>query len=121
MKNGSWPKDSIKRPNKQMRSVWGISTPPLSEKKLGKHPTQKPMELMKRVVLSSTNEGELILDPFTGSSTTGLAAFMYDREFIGIDNNQEYLDLSIRRFQDLMKDVKKSKEIEKSRTIEDYN
>jgi site-specific DNA-methyltransferase (adenine-specific) len=120
MKNEDWPKDPIKRVGKQMRSVWGISAPLSSEKKYGKHPTQKPMELLKRVVLSSTDKGDLILDPFAGSSTTGLVAYAYDRKFIGIDNNQGYLDLSIRRFNDLKIDLKRKKAIERSKRIEDY-
>jgi len=120
MKNSAWPKDTIKRHGKQMRSVWGISAPAPSEKKYGKHPTQKPMELLRRVVLSSTDKGDLILDPFTGSSTTGLVSYSYGREFIGIDSNQEYLDLSIKRFSDLKVDLKKKRAIERSRRIEDY-
>ena len=54
------------------------------EKKFGKHPTQNPFNLLKRVVLASTEEGDWVLDPFTGSSTTGLAALFYGRKFIGI-------------------------------------
>ena len=92
---------------KQMRSVWAINTPQKIEKKFGKHPTQKPEELLKRVVLASTNKGDLILDPFTGSSTTGLIAYLYGRKFIGIDTEKEYLDLSIKRFEDLEKNLKK--------------
>ena len=91
---------------KQMRSVWAINTPQKIEKKFGKHPTQKPEELLKRVVLASTNKGDLILDPFTGSSTTGLIAYLYGRKFIGIDSEKEYLDLSIKRFEDLEKNLK---------------
>ena len=121
MKNEDWPKDPIKRDGKQMRSVWGISAPPPSEKKFGKHATQKPTDLLKRVVLSSTDEGDLILDPFTGSSTTGLVTYAYDREFIGIDNSREYLDRSILRFNDLKKTIEKKKAIERSRRIEDYS
>ena len=84
-----------------MRSVWAITTPKPSEKKHGKHPTQKSLELLKRVVLASTNEGDVILDPFTASSTTGLAAVMNGRKFIGIDTEKKYLDLSIKRFGDI--------------------
>ncbi|KJR42276.1 adenine-specific DNA methylase [Candidatus Magnetoovum chiemensis] len=51
--------------------------------------------------MASTNKGELIIDPFTGSSTTGLAAYFYGRNFIGIDTEKEYLDLSIKRFEEL--------------------
>lgn len=98
MKEGNWNQDSIKKPNKQMRSVWEIKTTPKSEKVYGKHPTQKPKELLKRIILASTNKGDLVLDPFTGSSTTGLVAVEYGRKFIGIDKEKEYLDLSIQRY-----------------------
>ena len=101
MKEGDWPEDFIKKEKSQMRSVWAIPAPKPEEKKYGKHPTQKPFLLLKRIILASTNEGDLILDPFTGSSTTGLAAYKYNRRFIGIDSKKEYLDLSIKRFEDL--------------------
>ncbi len=106
MKNGKWPGDFIKKPGKQMRSVWAIPTPKPEEKRFGKHPTQKSLELLKRIVLASTNEGDVILDPFTGSSTTGLAAAMYGRKFIGIDTEPKYLELSIKRFEKLHKQKK---------------
>ena len=92
---------------KQMRSVWAINTQQRIEKTFGKHPTQKPIELLKRIVLASTNKGDLILDPFTGSSTTGLAAYLLGRKFIGIDNEKKYLDLSIKRFEELDKNLKR--------------
>jgi len=95
--------DLIHRQNKQMRSVWAIGTPKPEEKIFGKHPTQKPMELLKRIILSSTNPGDIILDPFAGSSTTGLVAILYDRKFIGIDNEKKYLELSKKRLKDLIK------------------
>lgn len=72
MKYGDWSDDFIKKPEKQMRSVWAIGTPKPYEKEFGKHPTQKPLELLRRIILASTNSGDLILDPFTGSSTTGI-------------------------------------------------
>ena len=106
MKNGKWPEDQIKKEGLQMRSVWSINTPKPIEKKFGKHPTQKPEDLLKRIVLASTNKEDLILDPFTGSSTTGLAAYLYDRKFIGIDTDKKYLDLSIKRFEELDKNIK---------------
>jgi site-specific DNA-methyltransferase (adenine-specific) len=104
MKEGSWSKDFLKKPDKQMRSVWAIGTPQNGEKKFGKHPTQKPLNLLKRIVLASTNKGAIILDPFTGSSTTGLAAVVAGRRYIGIDTEKAYLDLSINRFEDLKKE-----------------
>lgn len=103
MKSGTWAEDFLKRPNKQMRSVWAIGTPKSEEKKFGKHPTQKPLALLNRIVKASTNKGDIILDPFTGSSTTGIAAIMNGRKFIGIDTEENYLDLSIKRFKDLSK------------------
>lgn len=103
MKNGTWPEDALKKPGLQMRSVWSIGTPKPNEKKFGKHPTQKPELLLKRVILSSTNEGDLIVDPFTGSSTTGIVAKANGRNFIGIDLDEKFLDLSIKRFKDVHK------------------
>jgi site-specific DNA-methyltransferase (adenine-specific) len=101
MKNGDWGSDFIKKPNMQMRSVWAIYPPQKEEKKFGKHPTQKPIELLRRIISASTDEGDLILDPFTGSSTTGVAAKILKRRFVGIDIEQNYLDLSIKRFKEL--------------------
>ena len=90
---------------KQMRSVFAINTPKKEEKKYGKHPTQKPLALLQRIIVASTNENDLIIDPFTGSSTTGLASFLHKRNFIGIDSDKNYLDLSIKRFEDLKRKV----------------
>jgi site-specific DNA-methyltransferase (adenine-specific) len=103
MKNGEWNGDAIKKPGLQMRSVWQIGTPKPEEKKYGKHPTQKPVELLRRIVLASTNKGDIILDPFTGSSTTGISAVAHGRKFIGVDLEKKFLDLSIKRFNDLKK------------------
>ncbi|MFA5543438.1 MAG: site-specific DNA-methyltransferase [Bacilli bacterium] len=86
---------------KQMKDVWESSLTKKSEKKMGKHPTQKPLALLERIILASTRENDLILDPFCGSSTTGIAAHKLNRRYIGIDNVKEYLDLSIRRFNEL--------------------
>ena len=101
MKNGNWPEDPIKKPNLQMRSVWSLGTPKPEEKKYGKHPTQKPLALLNRIVLASTKKGDVVLDPLAGSSTTGLAAIKNGRKFIGIDNESKYLDVSIKRLNEL--------------------
>ena len=82
---------------KQMKDVWETSLTKPSEKRQGKHPTQKPLELLKRIILASTDENDLILDPFNGSGTTGIIAHQLNRKYIGIDNAKEYLDLTIRR------------------------
>ena len=101
MKSGEWDEDPLKRPGKQMRSVWSIPSPRGEEKRHGHHPTQKPCALLRRILLAASREGDLVLDPFTGSSTTGIVASMLGRRFIGIDSSSEYLDLSIRRYSDL--------------------
>jgi len=101
MKDGNWPDDFLKKPGLQMRSVWAMGTPKPAEKKFGKHPTQKPIDLLVRIVMASTDKGDTVLDPFTGSSTTGLAAYLNNRKFIGIDLEKKYLDLSIKRLKDL--------------------
>lgn len=87
--------------DKQMRSVWTIPTPRPSEKTFGKHPTQKPLELMKRIILAGSNEGDIILDPFAGSCTTGVAATELGRKFIGIEKEGEYLEIGIRRLENI--------------------
>lgn len=107
MKNGEWKEDFLKKPKLQMRSVWAMGTPKAAEKVFGKHPTQKPGDLLKRIVLASTNKNAIVLDPFTGSSTTGLAAYLFGRKFIGIDLEEEYLDLSVSRFNELNRKLKK--------------
>lgn len=102
MREGSFPADALKRPGKQMRSVWQIASPGLSEKKHGKHPTQKPEALLERIVLASSKPGDTILDPFCGSGTTGVAAIRNGRLFVGIDMNKNYLDkLAIPRILDV--------------------
>lgn len=101
MKTGEWPEDKFKKPGLQMRSVWSLTTPKKSEKKFGKHPTQKPIDLLRRVILASTKKGDVVLDPFTGSSTTGIASAMNGRKYIGIDLDKEFLDLSVKRYKDL--------------------
>ncbi len=103
MKEGDWEEDQFKKPGKQMRSVWSLTTPRPEEKKHGKHPTQKPLSLLTRIVLASTNEGDLVLDPFSGSATTGVAAVKLGRKYIGLDMDKKYLDLSVKRFEDFSK------------------
>jgi len=83
---------------KQMKSLWSILPPRRSEKLFGKHPTQKPLALLERIVLASTRPDDTILDPFSGSATTGLAATMHGRQFIGIELMSEHNDLAIQRY-----------------------
>lgn len=82
---------------KQMKDVWTGNLTPKSEKSEGKHPTQKPEYLIERIILASTEEGALILDPFVGSGTTAVVARKLGRRCIGIDNETEYLDIATKR------------------------
>ncbi len=91
-KNYNWNGDYLKKPGKQMRSVWAINTPKNGEKKYGKHPTQKPEALLERIILTCSNENDIILDPFCGSATTGVVALRHNRKFVGVDMDREYLD-----------------------------
>lgn len=93
--------DLMKKMNggKQMRDVWIGSLTKQSEKKEGKHPTQKPEYLLERIILASTEEGQVILDPFCGSGTTGVEAVRLGRKFIGIEISEEYLEIAKRRLE----------------------
>lgn len=82
---------------KQMKDVWTGNLTSQKEKIHGKHPTQKPLYLLKKIILASTNENDIVLDPFCGSCTTGVACKLLNRKFIGIDNNEDFLKLSIER------------------------
>lgn len=84
---------------KQMKSVWTLTAPSKEEKALGKHPTQKPVQLLERIILASTVEGDLIFDPFAGSSTTGVAALMLKRKFVGCELEEEFIEISSNRLE----------------------
>jgi site-specific DNA-methyltransferase (adenine-specific) len=82
---------------KQMKSVWTIRPPEPWEKRFGKHPTQKPVALLERILQASTNEGDTVLDPFAGSATTLLTAFRLRRHALGCELSADFLTLSLRR------------------------
>ncbi len=86
---------------KQMKSVWKLGAASKTERKFGRHPTQKPIQLIQRSILASTDKGEVVLDPFSGSGSTGVAALSLKRKFIGIEQIQEYIDLSIKRIESI--------------------
>jgi len=87
--------------DKQMKDVWKLPAIAKWEKEFGKHPTQKPLPLLTRIILASSKENDWILDPFCGSSTTGIAANIFNRRYLGIDTDQEFLDLGINRKKDI--------------------
>lgn len=87
--------------DKQMKSVWRLTAPGNAEKAHGKHPTQKPLALLERCIEASTNESDFILDPFTGSSTTGVAALKLNRKFCGIELEDAFIQLSLKRLEEV--------------------
>lgn len=115
---------------KQMTDVWQLPAIGRWEKTHGKHPTQKPLRLLTRLILASTRPGDWVLDPFCGSGTTGIAANLCGRRFAGIDAEQEYCDLAVARRQDLddpatrammtdhIEDLSRYRQIESSRLSE---
>jgi site-specific DNA-methyltransferase (adenine-specific) len=101
MKQGQFPEDKLKNENMQMRSVWSIPVTPKREKEKGKHPTQKPVSLLTRIVAASTNPGDIILDPFNGGGTTGVACKnVGERYYIGIEIDTEFCALTEQRLKD---------------------
>jgi site-specific DNA-methyltransferase (adenine-specific) len=98
MKDGAFPEDKLKNENTQMRSVWSIPTPGKQEKAQGKHPTQKPLALLTRIIRASTTSGAVVLDPFNGSGTTGVACGMVgERFYTGIEIDAGFCELTERR------------------------
>lgn len=83
--------------DKQMKDVWKLPAIAPWEKSCGKHPTQKPLSVLTRIILASTKPNAWVLDPFTGSSTTGIAANLANRRFLGIDQEKEFLEISKNR------------------------
>ena len=84
---------------RQMTDVWRIPAVSLWEKQQGKHPTQKPLRLLYRIILASTDKSDTILDPFSGSGTTGIAANLLGRNYIGIEQDEKFCELSLLRRQ----------------------
>lgn len=105
-----WARKSANRPHyfnyklmkhlnddKQMTDVWRLPAIAPWEKSCGKHPTQKPLALLTRIILASTDKNAWVLDPFAGSSTTGIAASLTGRRFLGIEREREFADISRNR------------------------
>jgi len=91
--------DDMKRANgnKQMKDVWTLTAPKPDEKALGKHPTQKPVALLERILLAASNPGDLVLDPFMGSGTTAVVSVRLNRQFVGLDADINWVELATRR------------------------
>lgn len=87
--------------DKQMTDVWRLPAIAPWEKSCGKHPTQKPLSLLSRIIMASTRDNGWVMDPFCGSSTTGIAASLLGRNYLGIDKEDNFLQMSIRRREEL--------------------
>ena len=109
-----WARKSEKKPHyfnydlmkqingdKQMTDVWHLPAIARWEKSCGKHPTQKPLALLARILMASTKSGEWVLDPFCGSSTTGIAANLLGRRYLGIEQEEKYIEISKNRREEL--------------------
>lgn len=103
--------DLIKKMNNdaQLKEVWKLPSISKWEKKFGKHPTQKPLALLSRVILATTEQNNWILDPFCGSATTGISSLLFDRRFVGIDQDEEYLKIAINRKSEIDNNLIKQK------------
>ena len=89
---------------RQMKNVWRFTAPGNTEKSFGKHPTQKPLALIEQSLLASTNPGDVVVDPFAGSASTGVAALNCGRIFIGSEIDQQYVDLGAARLEQANRD-----------------
>lgn len=98
---------------KQMTDVWRLPAIGRWEKSCGKHPTQKPLALLTRIILASTNEYDWILDPFAGSSTTGIAATLCGRRYLGIEQEKDFAELGKNRREEINQPNTKQKYIKK--------
>ena len=97
-KEGDFSYDTLKAPGKQMRTVWDISNNKEKEElAYGKHPTQKPIRILKRMIELSSHEGDIMLTPFAGAGSECVAAKMTSREYIGIEMEAEYCEIAEER------------------------
>ena len=87
--------------DKQMRNMWEIPLTKPSERKYGKHPSQKPIEVIERLILAGTNEDDLILDPFAGTGTTGIGAQKHNRKWTMIEKEELYNQIARQRLEEL--------------------
>ncbi len=101
-KETPFPEDLIKKENKQMRTVWDIPNNKKKEELMfGKHPTQKPLRILDRIIHSSTKEGWVGLIPFAGVGSECVACKKNNRNFIGFEINNEYIDIANRRLKNI--------------------
>jgi site-specific DNA-methyltransferase (adenine-specific) len=100
----------VENGGKQMKDVWTFTSPKKSEKTEGKHPTQKPLILLDRIIRATTDEGATILDPFLGSGTTSVAAVLTGRSSVGIEQDEKYCEIAKKRIKWAQQALKKPKQ-----------
>jgi site-specific DNA-methyltransferase (adenine-specific) len=87
---------------KQMKDVWTFTAPKPTEKMLGRHPTQKPLALLERLLLAASNEGDIVLDPFLGSGTTAIACALLGRKCVGVESDAAHAELAETRLREAL-------------------
>ena len=108
-KNGAFPEDNLKKPGTQMRTVWDIpNNKEKTELKYGNHPTQKPLRILRRIILATTNEGDVVLSPFGGVGSECVAAKELGRHYVGFEIKEEYYDIAIQRLNNTFSSVQNS-------------
>jgi len=106
---------------RRMSDVWNLPAVQRWEKECGNHPTQKPLHLITRIILSASKAGDIILDPFSGSGTTGIASNLLNRKYCGIELSEEYLEYSILRKKQILNDDFKRKVLHKLKDLKALN
>lgn len=105
-KDGDFSGDELKSPGKQMRTVWDLSNNKRPEElKYGKHPTQKPIKVLSRMIKLSSKPGDLMLTPFAGAGSECVAAKMTGRHYIGFELEKEYCEISNVRLQNTVEEI----------------
>ena len=99
IKETKWSSDSFDKSNTQVRTVWNIPNNKSKEEKNCDHPTQKPLSVIDRLVQMASNQGDIILDPFAGSGTSLVSAKKHGRDYIGIEKEKGFVDLSKNRLE----------------------
>lgn len=101
-KNGDFSEDELKKYGKQMRTVWALSNNKKPEEiKYGKHPTQKPVKLLTRIINLSSKPNDIMLTPFSGAGSECVSAKITGRHYIGFEINKEYCDIAQKRLQNI--------------------
>ncbi len=107
IKDMNFPEDALKNPGKQMRTVWDIpNNKERVELQFGKHPTQKPIRICKRILLATSKPGDIILVPFCGAGSECVAAKAMNRNFISYEIDKKYIDLANKRLYHIQSELK---------------